>query len=274
MQSEHAVGLAGGGCPLGQCCGELLCRLLTARLGLGGETGEEGGVGLGQFQRLQAAGLHLAAGCHVPALAGQLKRLPVAGQGLGDGRESLGDVLPVLGRGRGHEVEDLPQRLHGRVDDVQLPVELTRVEEFELQAQAFAHRGVRDPVDLVLGLDRLQLTECGAVEFGPLGDPGRREIRQPVIVARQAEIGGQDRIECGQLGDIGLGDGVSGGRGAGFGRSVAHAEQASPAPPPGSRRGGHAGVARAEPVTDATSARRPARDGPAGADRAHGNSTR
>src|SRR5690606_11457450 len=121
----------------------------------------------GQLTGLADGLVHLADGGDVAPGGGGGQRLDVPVDRARKTVEAARDVLPRLDRSGGHDVEDVAQVLHRRVDVVQLPQALAGLVQLELQADALAHRGQRDPVDVVDGFQPVQRRQHVAPGPGP-----------------------------------------------------------------------------------------------------------
>ena len=138
------------------------------------------------------------------------QRLDVAVDCLRQRVEARGDVLPRLDVARGHEVEHVAQRLHGRGDVVQVPQVLAGLVQLDVQPEPLAHRGERDAVDVVRGLDRVQLAQRRAGGGVTLVVALRGQVGHLVVVAGQTHLGRGERVEGGEGGDVLLGNGIDG----------------------------------------------------------------
>src|SRR5690606_21324845 len=115
--------------------------------------------------------------------------------------------------------EDLPEVLDRGADDVELAPRLPGQVELDVEAETLGHRGPRHDVDVVRRLGRGETTDrvhrrlrAGEVTTG-------REVRELVVVAREAQRRGFDRVELGEPQDVVLGDCVDWGR---FSRRLGH----------------------------------------------------
>ena len=96
-------------------------------------------------------GLNLAPGGDRAARAGQPQALRVLFERPGYGPQAGGEVGPVLlGCGR-PVVEAVPQPLNRGADVVQMAQRFPGVEQFDLEAKPFPHRGPGDLIDRVCG---------------------------------------------------------------------------------------------------------------------------
>ncbi|MNW64349.1 hypothetical protein D3C74_426280 [compost metagenome] len=98
--------------------------------------------------------------------------------------------------------------------------------ELERETDALAHRGERDAVDVVDGLDVRELGQHGPVCGREGLVPGGRQVGHAVVVTREAHGRGCERVQVGDRQHVRVGDRVDrrgraggpGGGGAGLGR--------------------------------------------------------
>ncbi len=144
-----------------------------------------------------------AAGC-----AGQRAR--VALHGLRDGSQAGRDRRPLVGRLGRHQVEDRPDVLHRAGDHVEIRLISAGLGELHRDAEPFAHRLDRDPVDRVLGHRGVEPAERAAVELGSSGDAVRGVVGQQVVVSRHPDPCGFGRMQGQRLVEVPVGDAVDG----------------------------------------------------------------
>ncbi len=177
-----------------------------------------------------------------PGLAGRAQQ--PAGDALGQGRpvavqragqvaQPPGDRRPVLVRVGGHQSEDAPHLVQGRVDVAQLAEVVTRLVQGQFSGQPFPQQPGAVPLDVLehhavlLGvpLDGVERGQCSPGQFGERLEALRRQVRLPAVPGRQAESGGDHGVEGGDLRDVVVGDPA---RGAQLLGHAAHADVPSP----------------------------------------------
>ncbi len=124
----------------------------------------------------------------------------------GNALHARGDRCPVVVGLVAHEVEALPNLLHGAADDAQRPEVLLRVVEVDVALQPVPLHGGGKAVVVVVLRRALERGDRVAGELHALGDRLGREVRHLVIVAGDAEICRAARLERGVLLHVPIGD--------------------------------------------------------------------
>jgi hypothetical protein len=123
---------------------------------------------------------------------------------LGHAGEAFGDGDPVRFRGAGHTVEHAAHFGDGRADDAHAAVRVAGVVELHFDLEALDHDVAGDAVALRGGVDLGQIEQRAAGEFGARLDAGGGVVGEFGIVAGEARLGGEHRIEGGELFDVGI----------------------------------------------------------------------
>ncbi len=218
--------------------------------GPGGELGEEAVV-RGVFGGLLDDDGDLACSRNLARIPGLPQGFDVAAEGAGDVAGAAGDVLPMLSRFGGHQVENGPDILCGGGDVVQLRLIPARLMDFQLKAQPFPHGVQGDSVHIVLGCQARQGSQGLPGFRRETGDARGRVVRVLGLVPRQPQRGGKRRVQPDECVGVVIRHGINGGvRTGGRGGFGSHPTSLAPAPPPcaGSRRRREPQLLPAHPV--------------------------
>jgi hypothetical protein len=180
--------------------------------GVPGELGEEPRARFGVRAGLPDDGAHLPGGSHPAVRGGGAQRGEVAVEGSGDIGRPTGDVAPLLGRVRGHEVEDRPDALRRGLDVVQLRQLPAALVDLEGEPEAFPHRVERDLVGRVGCCCGVQFGEGRAGQGGLGLVAGGGVVRVLRLAPGEAEFGGERRVQLEEARGVPVRDRVDGGR--------------------------------------------------------------
>ena len=171
---------------------------------------------LGKFHGLGDAGLNLATRRHKSGVRAFAERLDVAGDRAGNVGHAACHGIPVLRRIGGHQVEDVADSLQWGGDHVQIGELLAGVVQLTFEGEALAHGGLRDDVDVILGLDAAELAEHGGALSILGGEASGGEVVELALVTLKPEHGAEAGGKPPERLDVGIGDGVGCGRSSGF----------------------------------------------------------
>ena len=161
-------------------------------------------------------GLNLATRRHKSGVRAFAERLDVAGDRARNVGHAACHGIPVLGGVSSHEVEDVADSLQRGRDHVEIGELLAGVVQLTFEGEAFTHGGLRDDVDVILGLDAAELAEHGGA-LSVLGGKARGgEVVELALVTLKPEHGAEAGGKPPERLDVGIGDGVGCGRSSGF----------------------------------------------------------
>ena len=130
----------------------------------------------------------------------------VAREGVGEGLQPRRDGCPVgLGPGR-HQVEDLPGAVERALEDVELRAAQTGVGDLDVEADPLEERVAGDLLPHVHGSGGAHVGERAAGQLLPGREAVGGPVRQPVLVAVDADERRGDRVEGSVVLDESVGD--------------------------------------------------------------------